>query len=419
MLLKTGGTSVIEANIASGPAAIAADYQQAYRRNGWRDFGEMPQAVHTALDPDTLQAANGRQYRRDAQGQWRHDDETAQGNTALELEATRTALQPALARHAEAMAAMPGRDATDETRQREAVLYQYRLSGTELKPDWQEAVILATQRTRQEHGLAPGGMTQLQPNAQNQIAADSPIAHLQADAGDVGRIVAVTSTQDVLRALDDVRARGHGEVAPPQPSSGRPAEAATAPERDVRTQAPREAGPSQESRIVRTAPTQAVDATAAHDLAPDSPGHIGHKPLLRIRELVREAEEKGQIGFGNEQERERFCRAALAASWDNRDTSRQLYPQRQDGALKEAELSRIDHFVVGTKGYAFLVQGSIDDPASKRVPFDIEQAKQTPVEASDRKLEAATQEVHQQQDLQRQQELARGADEQARSALVR
>ncbi|MET3146826.1 zeta toxin family protein [Xanthomonas phaseoli] len=107
--LDQQAAQVVDANIARGPAAIAATYQAAYQRNGWDDFGPVPAAVQAALNPDSLQASDGRQYQRDTQGQWRHDGVAAEGNVPLELNATRERLQPALEQHAQAMAQMPAR----------------------------------------------------------------------------------------------------------------------------------------------------------------------------------------------------------------------------------------------------------------------------------------------------------------------
>lgn len=94
--LDQQAAQVVDANIARGPAAIAATYQAAYQRNGWQDFGPVPAAVQAALNPDSLQASDGKQYQRDTQGQWRHDGVAAEGNVPLELNATRERLQPAL-----------------------------------------------------------------------------------------------------------------------------------------------------------------------------------------------------------------------------------------------------------------------------------------------------------------------------------
>ncbi|EGD17140.1 zeta toxin family protein, partial [Xanthomonas hortorum] len=107
--LDQQAAQVVDANIARGPAAIAATYQAAHQRNGWEDFGPVPAAVQTALNPDSLQASDGKQYQRDTQGQWRHDGVAAEGNVPLELNATRERLQPALEQHAQALAQMPAR----------------------------------------------------------------------------------------------------------------------------------------------------------------------------------------------------------------------------------------------------------------------------------------------------------------------
>ncbi|WP_042815950.1 hypothetical protein, partial [Xanthomonas citri] len=63
--------------------------------------------------------------------------------------------------------------------QGEQTLYRYRIVGTELQPQWREAIELATQRTREAEGLAGDGAMQLQRGPSGHFGADSPIAHLQ------------------------------------------------------------------------------------------------------------------------------------------------------------------------------------------------------------------------------------------------
>lgn len=96
---------------------------------------------------------------------------------------------------------------TPQEAQSEQMQYQYRVVGTELTPDWAQAIEIARTRTREANGLQGDSSVQLQPNAGGKIAEDSPIAHLQRDAGGVERIVATTSTQDILRAREEVLAR--------------------------------------------------------------------------------------------------------------------------------------------------------------------------------------------------------------------
>ncbi len=135
---------------------------------------------------------------------------------------------------------------------------------------------------------------------------------------------------------------------------------------------------------------------------PDSPQHPRHGALLQIREGVQMAERSGHISFVNDTEREQFSRSALAGLTDS-----------------GANVSRVDAVVIGNKGYAFLVENGSNAHDQRRVPFDIEQAKQTPVAVSDRKLEETHPVPDQQQEMQRQQSVSREAAESAVSGFSR
>lgn len=171
--------------------------------------------------------------------------------------------------------------------------------------------------------------------------------------------------------------------------------------------------------VAQPAPQTVAADQQVPALGPDSPGHPSHAAFLRIREGVQTAEAKGQISFASDQEREQFAHAALASMKDNRDTQQKLYPNSTGGSLDRPEMSRIDDFVVGTKGYAFLVQNGSTQEDQRRVPIDIEQAKQTPTAVSDAKLEAASEQTDRQQELQRQQAQSRGPEEQAIGGFAR
>lgn len=133
----------------------------------------------------------------------------------------------------------------------------------------------------------------------------------------------------------------------------------------------------------------------------DSPQHPSHSSLLRIREGVQIAERSGQISFTSDTEREQFSRSALASMKDSRD------------------ISRVDTVVIGTKGYAFLVENGSNAHDQRRVPFDIEQAKHTPLAISDQILERAGQDANLRQDQQRHQGHARDANEPAMGGMAR
>ncbi|MCW0366598.1 hypothetical protein NB699_001581 [Xanthomonas sacchari] len=218
--LEAEAASVVARNLANSPAAIAARYELAHHRSGWAAEGwPMSEAVRAALpNPDALTASDGKQYRRDADGHWTHNGVPADSNHALELNTARALLQPALVEHAQAIAASPQSPPSPQDLQREETLYRYRIVGTELRPEWREAIELATQRTREAQGLSGDGALQLQRGPGGVFGADSPIAHLQRGADGVDRVVAVTSTEEIRQALQEVRAHQ-----PAQPSSDTPA----------------------------------------------------------------------------------------------------------------------------------------------------------------------------------------------------
>ena len=87
--LSARAQQIIDANLEAGPATIAAEFQIAHKAFGYDRMPEpanrMPDAVTAALDPDLLQASDGRHYRRDAQGAWTHDGEAPDARRALEL----------------------------------------------------------------------------------------------------------------------------------------------------------------------------------------------------------------------------------------------------------------------------------------------------------------------------------------------
>lgn len=253
----------IDKNIVEGPAGLAAQYQLGHKRSGFDTAGEEPPVVKTALNPDTLEASNGKQYQRDAQGQWSHDGEIAQGNRALELEVTRERIIPALEHHQVQLAETPPwKPPTAEEQDRAMLREAYVAKGLDptVKPEQFEASYLAVQRTRETTGVtAETTSLVLGPNANGQFTIDSPIHHLREDADGVVRIAAATTPDDIALARNEVRTRALGDDAPQQTSPERTIKQATPEERDAREQAQREAnrqGLSQEDA------QQAVHAAA-------------------------------------------------------------------------------------------------------------------------------------------------------------
>jgi hypothetical protein len=206
--LDQQAATIIAENIANGPAARAARVDQAYRANNWQEFGPLPENLRAALsNPDTLTASDGKRYQRGADGNWSHDGHIAEGNRKLELEATRAALQPALAQHAEAMAAVHARTPLSPQEQERANLATtYASFGIKPNADTMEAALLAAQRTRESHGIdATTTSLAPQPNAKGGYSAESALGHLHTDANGVVRMAAVTSSEDIRNALDEIR----------------------------------------------------------------------------------------------------------------------------------------------------------------------------------------------------------------------
>ncbi|WP_249263225.1 peptidoglycan-binding protein, partial [Xanthomonas axonopodis] len=294
--LDQQAAQVVDANIARGPAAIAATYQAAYQRNGWGDFGPVPAAVQTALNPDSLQASDGKQYQRDTQGQWRHDGVAAEGNVPLELNATRERLQPALEQHAQALAQMPARQTPTPQQQDQAnTEATYAAYGVAPNAQTAGAIQLAVQKTREANGIdAATSSLALERDATGQYSVDSPIQHLSRDADGAVRVAATTSTADIHQALGEVQSLRQEQP----PSAGAPdlrIDAQSPQERDAYEQALREANrqgvSTQEAqqaasfaattatapRVDETqAPQAAIDAQRDQDVArtPDAPAVV-------------------------------------------------------------------------------------------------------------------------------------------------
>ncbi len=96
--LERQSHAIIARNAQLTPAAMAAQYRDAHERNGWSQYGPLPEAVTGALrPPGRVVGSDGDLYERNAQGQWTHDgmlwDSHADGNLRRELEATYQAQQ--------------------------------------------------------------------------------------------------------------------------------------------------------------------------------------------------------------------------------------------------------------------------------------------------------------------------------------
>ncbi len=355
--LDAEAAAVVARNIANSPGAIAARYELAHHRSGWVADGlPMSPAVQQALpNPDVLTASDGQQYRRDAEGHWASDGAPAAGNLALELDTTRAMLQPPLAEHAQAISAIPSSPPSSQDLQREHTLYRYRIVGTELRPEWREAIDLASQRTRETQGLSGEGSVQLQRGPGGVYGADSPIAHLQRGADGVDRIAAVTSTEDIQQALQEVQARRQEQA--PLPDSPELRIAAQSPqERQAHQQALREANrqgvSTQEaqqaasfaaiavhaSRVDETQAPQAVidaqrerEATLAAEALPSAQQPATPAPAVAIAPVEPTRPERAEQAVNPvEPARER------AARQDAQETDARLDPQQTETPMAAA-----------------------------------------------------------------------------------
>lgn len=243
--LNAQAMQVVEANLRTGPAAIAAQYEIGHKARGYERTvaGAQPPAVAKALDPDLLQASDGKHYRRDGLGTWMHEDVAAAPNRALELELGRERLLPALEQHRAQLAGMPTwQPPTPEQQDRDMLRHAYLDKGwnREALPEMFEASYLAVQRTRADTGVtATTTSLVLGQDANGQYSLDSPIHHLRRDADGVVRIAAVTTPEDIALAQADGRSRDRVEDAQQQTSTEQALPEQTLP-RPVVAQVPRD-----------------------------------------------------------------------------------------------------------------------------------------------------------------------------------
>ncbi|WP_295546927.1 XVIPCD domain-containing protein [uncultured Stenotrophomonas sp.] len=210
----------IENNIANGKAAIAASYLETYAATRASDFVPLvPEAVEQArARPDAIQGSDNQLYQRDDAGQWHHAGQIAQGNMALELELTRTIQQPSLDQFNQTIAALDARPlpSAAEVNQNE-LRHSYYAAGVALSPAWEQAIALATARTREQHGITGPTLQELGPGAEGNAGASRPITHYQVGQDGVARAVATTSTQELQAAWNEARARANEQA--PLPDS--------------------------------------------------------------------------------------------------------------------------------------------------------------------------------------------------------
>lgn len=257
--LNRQASQIIDENIARGPAALAAQYEIGHKRNGFDQFGDVPMSVQTALNPNTLEASNGKQYVRDVHGQWSHEGAPASPNHALELETTRERLLPALEQHRAQLAAMPEwQPLTPEQQDRANLRQLYADHGVNPNPERFEAAYQAVKDTREAQGInAAATSLALEPRPAGGYDVNTPIQHLQIEGDGVVRVAATTTAADIQRVETTLK----GEP--------REIEAPSAPQRDEQAQTQREANRAGLSHDETQA---ALRMSAPSASAPDSRG---------------------------------------------------------------------------------------------------------------------------------------------------
>lgn len=270
----------IENNIANGKAAIAASYLETYVATRASDFVPLvPEAVEQArARPDAIHGSDNQLYQRDEAGQWHHAGQIAQGNMALELELTRTIQQPSLDQFNQTIAALDARPlpSAAEVNQNE-LRHSYYAAGVALSPAWEQAIALATARTREQHGIAGPTLQELGPVAEGNAGASRPITHYQVGQDGVARAVATTSTQELQAAWNEVRARANEQAPLPDSPELRIA-ALSAGEQEAYRQALQEANRLGAAQLDAGQAARAAAQVAHGDKPSEQDGNVEVRP---------------------------------------------------------------------------------------------------------------------------------------------
>lgn len=270
----------IENNIANGKAAIAASYLETYAATRASDFVPLvPEAVEQArAKPDAVQGSDSQLYQRDEAGQWHHAGQIAQGNMALELELTRTIQQPSLDQFNQTIAALDARPlpSAAEVNQNE-LRHSYYAAGVALSPAWEQAIALATARTREQHGITGPTLQELGPAAEGNAGASRPITHYQVGQDGVARAVATTSTQELQAAWNEVRALANEQAPVPDSPELRIA-ALSAGEQEAYRQALQEANRQGAAQVDAGQAARAAAQVAHGDKPSEQDGNVEVRP---------------------------------------------------------------------------------------------------------------------------------------------
>nr|WP_313208591.1 XVIPCD domain-containing protein [Stenotrophomonas geniculata] len=270
----------IENNIANGKAAIAASYLETRAATRSSDFVPLvPEAVEQArARPDAIRGSDNQLYQRDEAGQWNHAGQIAQGNMALELELTRTIQQPSLDQFNQTIAALESRPlpSAAEVNQNE-LRHSYYAAGVALTPAWEQAIALATARTREQHGITGPTLQELGPVAEGNAGASRPITHYQVGQDGVARAVATTSTQELQAAWNEVRARANEQAPLPDSPELRIA-ALSAGEQEAYRQALQEANRQGAAQVDAGQAARAAAQVAHGDKPSEQDGNMEVRP---------------------------------------------------------------------------------------------------------------------------------------------
>lgn len=270
----------IENNIANGKAAIAASYLETRAATRASDFVPLvPEAVEQArARPDAIHGSDNQLYQRDEQGQWSHAGQIAQGNMALELELTRTIQQPSLDQFNQTIAALDARPlpSAAEVNQNE-LRHSYYAAGVALSPAWEQAIALATARTREQHGITGPTLQELGPVAEGNAGASRPITYYQVGQDGVARAVATTSTQELQAAWNEVRTRANEQAPLPDSPELRIA-ALSAGEQEAYRQALQEANRQGAAQVDAGQAARAAAQVAHGDKPSEQDGSVEVRP---------------------------------------------------------------------------------------------------------------------------------------------
>jgi hypothetical protein len=414
--LDRQAAQIVLENAANSPASIAARYEDAYIRNGWKAHGEMPDAVRQArTDTDTLIASDGERYQRQANGRWVNDDmidrisgdHIARGRLHDELEATREVLQARLPPPRE-IPPVPPMDA--DARLRDTVAGAYRNAHVDASAEQVAATAVAVRATWDANGLDPA-TTALQARPQADGRYELASLRLEAD-GKTYAIAAVTTPEEIERARTRV------DIAPH--AIERPSEQ----DRDARAQAQREAnlqGLSQDGSVQAVTTTMRmasagrrddgaheldtrhddkqhgalandrVESVAASTVAPPArlpdprdPNHPDHRLYQQI--------ERGVAGIDAEHGRTFDATSERLAMGAFHDAKAAGITSADHVAINESGKRQQDGSQIAAGTLLFVVQGQDpSDPAARRSMTDVAQAVDRPVEQSLQKVDTLAQ----------------------------